>query len=100
MEKTTQDQTQKHPNHTTLPVTFCPFCLDPDVEGDPATREIMAGQRCNEPGCKHDHEHLLLTTPCHFEAGMSAEYCKRHGILTLLCHECGQLTAAFAIAKR
>jgi hypothetical protein len=76
-------------------IPLCAVCVDPDTE--PATQAHFESFECNTPGC--DGNTITPDPECHHRAGLDAEYCKGHGTLTLVCHECHALVETFKIAR-
>ena len=54
--------------------------------------------RCEEEDCTHGHDEIWLHAACHISSGLSAQYVKEGGILTLYCGSCNQIVAKFQIA--
>lgn len=75
-------------------IPVCALCLDPNA-GTPMSREYL-----QDVECKNHSDLITFTSPCrHQGAGFDAEYCKKHGTLTLVCHECHKTVNTFKIAR-
>jgi endogenous inhibitor of DNA gyrase (YacG/DUF329 family) len=60
------------------------------------TRQDLNEARC--PDCGSDHVELYLGQACHPQAGLQVMYDKRSGVLTVTCHECGELVSKVEVA--
>lgn len=77
---------------------LCPYCRAKKFPGlrMPQHQAGLNKTHCNDPTCGCTH---LDIGNAHGD-GADAEYCKKHGILTLVCHHCGGLIDMFAIAEK
>ena len=68
---------------------LCPYCYEgPTTKTDayPMTQDTYNRVQCDDPNCGCPH--LNIACSKHPLAGMYAQYCKKHGTLTLVCVGC------------
>lgn len=73
--------------------------IDKDCEVYPSTQAELNGTHCDDQTCACPHIGFGCETHP-FAKGVNAEYCKKHGVLTLMCARCGGLVAIIAVAER
>lgn len=86
-------QTTARTTSDPLDIHACPYCRPEKLEGldAPENQESLHGAFCSSIHLNVTGEH---------RDGLDAEYCKKHGILTLTCYSCGGLVSTFAIAEK
>lgn len=79
-------------------VHMCPYCRPEKIEGlvAPQHQGSLNQTTCDDPDCSCTH----VDISGEHDDGLDAEYCKKHGILTLVCYSCGGLVDMFAIAEK
>jgi len=86
-------RTMPHP-----PPSSCPFCANPDLKEAPIDQEYMNEiSRCPRPGCECTAVELIHR--CHNDADSEVYYCRVHGVVIVACGQCGEIHAAFEVAK-
>lgn len=66
----------------------------------PLTREALDASGCEEPGCKHEHDDvLMLNAKCHPGGRIEVSYNKGTGNLKVACAACKKTVAYIAVAR-
>ena len=83
-------------------IPLCPYCevSERDQTDDdlmPLTQREYNEITCDDPKCKCAFVHFNCDE--HPDSGLEIEYCKEHGVLSTMCHECGKLINSTFVAN-